>query len=72
LASVAPAALRGKAVGGMTSALFLGQFFSPIIIEPFINRVGLSATFVVAGIAALLMAILFAASATREKRTTSR
>jgi hypothetical protein len=30
LASVAPAELRGKAMGGMTSALFLGQFFQDI------------------------------------------
>ncbi len=70
LDSVAPAELRGKAVGGMTSALFLGQFFSPIITQPFINRLGLSATFAVAGAAALLIAIFFAAGAAMQHKGT--
>ena len=68
LASVAPAEVRGKAVGGMTSALFLGQFFSPIIAQPFINRVGLAATFAIAGVVALLIAMLFAAGAARQSK----
>jgi MFS family permease len=68
LATVAPAGVRGKAVGGMTSALFLGQFFSPIITQPFINQVGMAATFALAGAAALLIAILFAASAARQSK----
>jgi MFS family permease len=69
LATVAPAEARGKAVGGMTSALFLGQFFSPIMTQPFINRVGIAATFALAGAAALLIAILFAASAARQSKS---
>ena len=68
LASVAPAEVRGKAVGGMTSALFLGQFFSPIIAQPLINRFGLAATFAVAGATALLIAMLFAAGAAKQSR----
>ena len=67
LAAIAPAELRGKAVGGMTSMLFLGQFFSPIIAQPLVNQVGLSATFAVAGAAALLIAILFGVGAIRQR-----
>jgi dipeptide/tripeptide permease len=52
----------------MTSALFLGQFFSPIIVQPLINRIGLAATFAVAGVVALLIAMLFVAGATRQSK----
>jgi MFS family permease len=70
LATIAPAELRGKAVGRMMSMLFLGQFFSPIITQPIINQVGLPAAFAVAGAAALLIAILFAAGAARQSKST--
>ena len=71
LASIAPAELRGKAVGGMTSMLFLGQFFSPVITQPFIYQVGLAATFAVAGVFALLITLLFAVSAAKQKGTSN-
>lgn len=67
LATLAPAELRGKAVGGLTSALFLGQFFSPIITQPLIERMGLSGTFAIAAVAGLAVALLFAVSAMRRK-----
>ena len=69
LASVAPAEVRGKAVGGMTSALFLGQFFSPIFAQPFVEQIGLAAMFGVAAAIALLFAIVFAVSAARKGLT---
>ena len=47
--------------------LFLGQFFSPIIAQPFVNQVGLSATFALAAAAALLIAVLFGVGAARQK-----
>lgn len=59
LASVTPAAIRGKAVGWMTSVLFLGQFASPILTEPFIKQIGLSATFALVGIVAMFITIIF-------------
>jgi MFS family permease len=68
LASIAPAQLRGKAVGYLTSALLLGQFASPLITQPFITRIGLPATFALAGVAALAMAVIFALAAFREKQ----
>jgi len=69
LASVAPAEVRGKAVGVMTSVGFLGQFFSPIFTQPFVEQVGLQAMFAVAAAIALLFAIIFAVSAVRKGQT---
>ncbi len=65
LASVTPPLLRGRAVGGMTSALFLGQFFSPIFTQPLIQQIGIAGTFTVAGGASLLVASLFIVTAMR-------
>ena len=63
LASVTPPALRGRAVGGLTSALFLGQFFTPIITQPMVGQVGLSGTFGVVGVVSLLLSVVFVAAA---------
>ena len=67
LSSIAPATLRGKAVGGMTSMLFLGQFFSPIITQPIVARVGLANTFAIFAGGALLIAAIFAVVARRKR-----
>lgn len=71
IGSVTPAALRGLAVGGLTSALFLGQFFSPILTQPLIGRFGLSGTFAVAGVAALLLTVVFVIAARNRPRSRS-
>ena len=59
LASLTPPTLRGRAVGGMTSALFLGQFFSPIFAQPINERVGLAGTFGIAAGISLLIFVIF-------------
>ncbi len=38
LITLAPVALRGRVLGGLTTALFLGQFVSPIVTKPFIHH----------------------------------
>ena len=53
-----PASLRGRAVGGITSSFFLGQFFSPLAFQPVIERHGLDAAFGVAGLAMALIALV--------------
>ncbi|MCP4361027.1 MAG: NmrA family NAD(P)-binding protein [Chloroflexi bacterium] len=68
LASVTPSLLRGRAVGGMTSALFLGQFFSPIITQPLIQQIGIANTFATAGAASILVAALFAATVMKRSK----
>jgi MFS family permease len=45
LADLAPASARGRIFGGLTTAFFLGQFLSPILTAPVIERNGLSGIF---------------------------
>ncbi|MCP4425020.1 MAG: MFS transporter [Chloroflexi bacterium] len=71
LASIAPAELRGKAVGGMTSALFLGQFFSPILTQPFVEQLGLTRMFGVAAVIAFLITVLFVIGAVRQRQASA-
>ena len=67
LAVVTPPALRGRAVGGLTSAIFLGQFFSPIATQPLIGQIGMAGTFAVAAGISLLVAVVFSAAAMRQR-----
>ena len=41
---------RGKAIGGLTTAVFLGQFFSPVLLQPIITN---SSIFIAHGVAAI-------------------
>lgn len=48
------AGVRGRAVGMLTTALFAGQFFSPVLTQPVIDLVGLRAVFLgLAGVSAV-------------------
>jgi len=59
LLSLAPARLRGRLSGGLTTAVFIGQFFSPLLAQPLIAAVSLSWAFVItAGLAAAVAAWL--------------
>lgn len=56
-----PAALRGRVLGGMTTALFLGQFLSPVASQPLVDAFGASAAFAIvaaAGAAAATVCFL--------------
>ena len=59
LSSMIPDALRGRALGGLTTFFFLGQFLSPIVSQPITNIVGLDRTYMTTGIALLIIAIAF-------------
>jgi MFS family permease len=59
LLTVIPAATRGRAVGYLTTAVFLGQFLSPIAIQPIASRAGFSAAFSVTGVIALFLGLTF-------------
>lgn len=52
--SVAPR-LRGRALGGLTTAVFLGQFVSPLASQPFLVRVGSEGVYL--GVAGLLVGV---------------
>lgn len=59
LLTIIPSAARGRAVGGITTAFFLGQFLSPIAIQPIVSQAGLSGAFAVAGVISLLLGFTF-------------
>ncbi len=63
VASIAPAAVRGRAVGGLNTALFLGQFLTPILTQPIVEQVGVASTFGVAGGVSLLLAAVLVGAA---------
>ena len=59
LSSMIPDTLRGKALGGLTTFFFLGQFLSPIVSQPITNIVGLDRTYMTTGVLLLIIAIVF-------------
>jgi MFS family permease len=58
--ALAPPALRGQLAGGLTSAIFLAQFSSPILVHPLVAATSLARAFT---IAAVLMGFAAAALA---------
>lgn len=50
LASGVPETLRGRALGGVTTSLFLGQFISPFIVTPISTQAGDGGTYAVLGV----------------------
>ena len=61
LSSIIPDALRGRALGGLTTFFFLGQFLSPLVSQPVTNAVGLGRTYSFTGIALVIIAFVFIA-----------
>ncbi|NJL85018.1 MAG: MFS transporter [Leptolyngbyaceae cyanobacterium SM1_1_3] len=59
-ATEVPDSLRGRALGGLTTFFFLGQFLSPIVSQPISSVIGLTATYGLAGVVlAVLSSILW-------------
>jgi MFS family permease len=58
VATTAPPAMSGRAMGGFTTFLFVGQFFTPIFSQPLITQLGFSGAFVTMGVGAILLAII--------------
>ena len=59
ISAVVPDAIRGRAIGGLSTALFLGQFLSPIVAQPVSLKFGLSSTYIYAGGLLLIFGIIF-------------
>ena len=65
VASITSPAMRGRAVGGLTTALFLGQFLTPIITQPVVEQTSVASTFGLVGGMSLLLAVIFVGTAVR-------
>lgn len=50
LTNTVPEHIRGRSLGGLTTALFLGQFLSPFILTPIGNATGDSGTYLILGL----------------------
>lgn len=59
LMSKAPVETRGRAVGGLTTCFFAGQFFCPIFTQPIVHIYGIMGCFAIAGGIALCMGVFF-------------
>lgn len=53
-----PDAIRGRALGGLSTSMFLGQFLSPLVAQPLSQQVGLGMTYTVAGGLLLLLGLV--------------
>ncbi len=49
IARLAPERIRGRAMSGVTMTLYLGQFSTPLVSQPLIERLGYATTFSLAG-----------------------
>ncbi len=61
VAFTVPARVRGRAMGGLTASVFLGQFFSPLVLQPVLQQSGIVTTFWVAGLGSLAAAVVLIA-----------
>jgi MFS family permease len=58
VASSVPDTLRGRALGGLTTFFFLGQFLSPLFSQPLSQLFGLGKTYLLAGLLLLVLGIV--------------
>jgi MFS family permease len=70
LSSAVPEAMRGRALGGLSAAMFLGQFLSPIVTQPFVKVAGLGAVYAITGGFLAIVAIGFAVFKAQIRRLT--
>ena len=59
LLHLAPPERRGRLTGGMTTAIFLGQFASPLITQPMVSMTSLETMHIISAGIMLLMALFF-------------
>ncbi|NQE34769.1 Bacillibactin exporter [Microcoleus sp. IPMA8] len=70
LSAAVPEAVRGRALGGLSTAMFLGQFLSPIVTGPLTKAVGLGAVYAIVGGFLAIAAIGFAVFKAQIRRLT--
>src|SRR5690606_41027457 len=62
LTDLASSAVRGKVLGALTTALFLGQFVSPLVLTPLLARLSYSTFFAALGFAMLVLWLVLLAA----------
>lgn len=50
LLSIVPAEMKGRAIGALVLFVFMGQFLSPVITQPLTSTVGMSRSYLIAGL----------------------
>jgi MFS family permease len=60
LSAAIPDAMRGRALGGLSTSMFLGQFLSPIVTQPLTKTLGLGGTYALTGGILVIVALGFA------------
>jgi MFS family permease len=70
LSTTVPEAVRGRALGGLSTAMFLGQFLSPIVTQPFTKAMGLGAVYAITGGFLAIVALGFAVFKTQIRSLT--
>lgn len=68
LSELAPPAWRGRVLSGLVTAIFLGQFLSPLAVQPLTQTIGVGNAFAWTGVAMITGAAL-AAAGTRKPNT---
>jgi MFS family permease len=61
VSTTVPDAVRGRALGGLSTSLFLGQFLSPIVTQPVSQTFGLGVTYASCGTLLLVLGVSFIA-----------
>jgi MFS family permease len=67
LSTVVADEIRGRALGGLSTAMFLGQFLSPIVTQPLTKMTGLGGVYALTGGLLTLIALGFAILKSRVK-----
>jgi len=62
LGDLAPPDRRGRVLSGLVTAIFLGQFLSPLLLTPLVSTIGIPGAFTAAGITMVAGAALAAGS----------
>jgi MFS family permease len=69
LMAITPENERGKYIGRLTMSIFLGQFISPILVQPIQDNYGLQYTFLILGIFLLALSLIYTAFIKPDKIT---
>lgn len=70
--SAIPPAHRGKAMGAITSSVFIGQFISPLLTQPIVQMWGYSAVYVSVALLLFSIALVVAIGTTLVRRYTAK